>query len=242
MSDKCIRSVPAATMAGYEDLSDFERGVIIGAREMGHSISEVAMKFGFSRTIISRVYREYRVCDLNGYNTLWGYNDVDSRGTAIEEFILANNLFINNSSDAPPTFTRNTSKGWADLSLCTQQMIGNHLKIAQDILEKIFPHPANSNSSTYIPLCTSNDCPFIKGEVATVIHHLSKGKAPGPDGIDNSIFSRNSPSSSWNCLTLALNWLNFPIPLRFEISFFFINTANLKQKHLLTGPSLCSRQ
>ncbi|GBN14260.1 hypothetical protein AVEN_174905-1 [Araneus ventricosus] len=27
---------------------------------MGHSISEVAMKFGFSRTTISRVYREYR--------------------------------------------------------------------------------------------------------------------------------------------------------------------------------------
>ncbi|GBN83192.1 hypothetical protein AVEN_112632-1 [Araneus ventricosus] len=54
-------SVSAAAMAGYQDLSDFERGVIMGAREMGHSISEVAMKFGFSRTTISRVYREYRV-------------------------------------------------------------------------------------------------------------------------------------------------------------------------------------
>ncbi|GBM98152.1 hypothetical protein AVEN_167423-1 [Araneus ventricosus] len=61
MSDKCIRSVPAAAMAGYQDLSDFELGVIVGAREMGHSIPEVAMKFGFSRTTISRVYREYRV-------------------------------------------------------------------------------------------------------------------------------------------------------------------------------------
>ncbi|GBL84120.1 hypothetical protein AVEN_118539-1 [Araneus ventricosus] len=60
MSEKCIRSVPAAAMAGYQDLNDFERGVIIGAREMGHSISEVAMKFGFSRTTISRVYREYQ--------------------------------------------------------------------------------------------------------------------------------------------------------------------------------------
>ncbi|GBN80661.1 hypothetical protein AVEN_183805-1 [Araneus ventricosus] len=28
---------------------------------MGHSISEVVMKFGYSRTTISRVYREYRV-------------------------------------------------------------------------------------------------------------------------------------------------------------------------------------
>ncbi|GBM07190.1 hypothetical protein AVEN_15432-1 [Araneus ventricosus] len=61
MSDKCIRSVPASAMAGYQDLSDIERGVINGAREMGHSISEVPMKFGFSRTTISRVYREYRV-------------------------------------------------------------------------------------------------------------------------------------------------------------------------------------
>ncbi|GBO10720.1 hypothetical protein AVEN_250135-1 [Araneus ventricosus] len=61
MSDKCVRSVPAAAMAGYQDLSDFERGVIVGAREMGHSISEVAMEFGFARTTISRVYLEYRV-------------------------------------------------------------------------------------------------------------------------------------------------------------------------------------
>ncbi|GBM09876.1 hypothetical protein AVEN_241204-1 [Araneus ventricosus] len=61
MSDKCIRSVPAAAMACFQDLSDFERGVIVGAREMGHSISEVAMKFEFLGTTISRVYREYRV-------------------------------------------------------------------------------------------------------------------------------------------------------------------------------------
>ncbi|GBM01495.1 hypothetical protein AVEN_209306-1 [Araneus ventricosus] len=37
-------------MTGYQDLGDFERGFIIGTRGMGHSISEVAMKFGFSRT------------------------------------------------------------------------------------------------------------------------------------------------------------------------------------------------
>ena len=38
-----IRSVAAATMAGYHDLSDFERGVIVDEREMGHSISKVAI-------------------------------------------------------------------------------------------------------------------------------------------------------------------------------------------------------
>ncbi|GFY32467.1 uncharacterized protein TNCV_3559751 [Trichonephila clavipes] len=47
-------------MAVYQDLREFERGVIISAREMGHSISEVANIFGFSRTTISRVYRGYR--------------------------------------------------------------------------------------------------------------------------------------------------------------------------------------
>ncbi|GBM73170.1 hypothetical protein AVEN_30055-1 [Araneus ventricosus] len=61
-----LRSVPAAAMACFQDLSDFERGVIVGAREMGYSISGVAMKFGFSRTTISRVYSEYRVsADFN---------------------------------------------------------------------------------------------------------------------------------------------------------------------------------
>ncbi|GBO41038.1 hypothetical protein AVEN_186465-1 [Araneus ventricosus] len=48
-------------MAGYQDLSNFERGLIVGAREMGHSISEVAMKFGYSHTTLSRLYHEYRV-------------------------------------------------------------------------------------------------------------------------------------------------------------------------------------
>ncbi|GFV09793.1 hypothetical protein TNCV_2598481 [Trichonephila clavipes] len=42
------KKATAATMAGYQDLSEFERGVIVGAREMGNSISEVAMKFEFS--------------------------------------------------------------------------------------------------------------------------------------------------------------------------------------------------
>ncbi|GFW38698.1 HTH_Tnp_Tc3_2 domain-containing protein [Trichonephila clavipes] len=52
-------------MASYQDLSEFERGVIVCPREIGHSISEVAMKFGFSRTTISRVYREYQESDFN---------------------------------------------------------------------------------------------------------------------------------------------------------------------------------
>ncbi len=40
------------------DLSDFERGMVVGARQAGLSISKTADLLGFSRTTISRVYRE----------------------------------------------------------------------------------------------------------------------------------------------------------------------------------------
>ncbi|GFW11731.1 transposable element Tcb2 transposase [Trichonephila clavipes] len=46
-------------MAGYKDLREFERAVIVGAREMGHSIFEVEMKFGFS----PRQHRHWTVND-----------------------------------------------------------------------------------------------------------------------------------------------------------------------------------
>ncbi len=40
------------------DLSDFERGMVAGARRAALSISKTADLLGFSRTTISRVYRE----------------------------------------------------------------------------------------------------------------------------------------------------------------------------------------
>jgi len=41
------------------DLSDFEHGMVVGARRAGLSISKTADRLGLSRTTISRVYREW---------------------------------------------------------------------------------------------------------------------------------------------------------------------------------------
>ncbi|GBL92256.1 Putative protein in type-1 retrotransposable element R1DM [Araneus ventricosus] len=62
--------------------------------------------------------------DLNGHHSFWGYSNEDPRGQKILDFVLANNLFISNTSDAPPTHLNyNGSKGWPDLSICSHQLI-----------------------------------------------------------------------------------------------------------------------
>ncbi|GBN76135.1 hypothetical protein AVEN_79772-1 [Araneus ventricosus] len=73
--------------------------------------------------------------DLNIHNTLWGYGSNDNRGKDILDFILANNLNIINKPDALPTFPRNNSVGWPDLTLCSQSLIDS--SINWEVLEEI---------------------------------------------------------------------------------------------------------
>ncbi len=46
-------------MGKKEDFSDFEHGMVVGARRTGLNISKTADLLGFSRTAIFRVYREW---------------------------------------------------------------------------------------------------------------------------------------------------------------------------------------
>ncbi|KAF8786052.1 PiggyBac transposable element-derived protein like [Argiope bruennichi] len=82
--------------------------------------------------IINALPREQLIiaADLNGHNNLWGYEHNDLRGNQILDFALANSLFIVNKQDAPPTFQHCGTRGWPDLTFCSQNLINSIAKWA----------------------------------------------------------------------------------------------------------------
>ncbi len=57
--DDLLNFKPGIRMWKKGDLSDFERGMIVGARRADLSISKTTDLLGFSRTTIARVYGEW---------------------------------------------------------------------------------------------------------------------------------------------------------------------------------------
>ncbi len=66
--DDLLKFKPSIRMGKKRDLSDFEREMVVRARWAGLSISKTADLLGFSRTAISRVYREW---SQNRENIQW---------------------------------------------------------------------------------------------------------------------------------------------------------------------------
>ncbi|KAG9473686.1 hypothetical protein GDO78_004144 [Eleutherodactylus coqui] len=55
-------------MERRRELSEFERGMIVGARRMGCPISEVVRELNIPRSTVSRVYREYLIQGVTSHS------------------------------------------------------------------------------------------------------------------------------------------------------------------------------
>ncbi|KAF8789123.1 hypothetical protein HNY73_007093 [Argiope bruennichi] len=143
--------------------------------------------------------------DLNGHNPLRGYHRTNTR----DQVRRKDQKNICSGKPKPKKYMKKVKRvksvGWKDLSTEAANPYGKHFKaafrktihpsqltvlhntnperghqkIAQDILEQIFPLPNSTPSLTHEIVTTPNDCPFTEKEIAQVIDYLLHGKTPG---------------------------------------------------------------
>ncbi|GBN69136.1 hypothetical protein AVEN_153526-1, partial [Araneus ventricosus] len=104
------------------------------------------------RTIIQPQSKEETIicAYLNAHHSFWGYSDEDTRGKAVLDFIMGYNLFICNTSDAPPTHHNyNGSQGWPNLTICSHSLINSISN--WEVLDKI-----TNSDHAYIEITLSN--------------------------------------------------------------------------------------
>ncbi|GBM00353.1 hypothetical protein AVEN_179176-1 [Araneus ventricosus] len=64
--------------------------------------------------------------DLNAHRQSWGYNDDDTRGGKVANFILSIKFQLINTPGAPPTFVQLNSKGLPDLIIVSIPDLANN--------------------------------------------------------------------------------------------------------------------
>jgi len=60
--------------------------------------------------------------DSNARSRLWSYRRTNTRGRALEEFIISRDLIIINEATDIPTFGTNRGFSWIDLTLCNKTL------------------------------------------------------------------------------------------------------------------------
>ncbi len=79
--EELLKFKPSIRMGKKGDLSDFERGMVVGARRADLSISKTADLLPFSQTTISKVYRELSEKEkISSERQLCGRKCLDVRG------------------------------------------------------------------------------------------------------------------------------------------------------------------
>ncbi|GBM45300.1 hypothetical protein AVEN_69170-1 [Araneus ventricosus] len=101
----------------------------------GHTANSKECKFTTPFCGCCGLRHNTETAEMMNFTALTGYRSNGNRGKDILDFILANNLNIINKPDALPTFQRNNSVGWPDLTLCSQSLIDS--SINWEVLEEI---------------------------------------------------------------------------------------------------------